>query len=171
MNISLPEARQLRRMNSQEIRCIHELCRHSETSHDLFRSVKLPDGTRHDVLRCRKCLRWWLAGERTPPPGNPALAPFREPCKHARSRTLPGTDDKNQCMECDSVYSKTDAAIAWKRIRDAGGILCNGLENTISTTYHTMKTMMREVTRDDDHSTNPRGYGESPLVMDFLRKD
>lgn len=116
MNISLSEARRLRQMNQEEIRCAHKLCRHTETYRELYCNTPMPDRTRADVMRCRRCLRWWLSGERTPSPGNPALLPFRLPCKHYRCRTLPGTDDKNQCLECDAVFEKTDAAIAWKRV-------------------------------------------------------
>ena len=162
MNISLADARRLRQMNPEEIRCTHKLCRHTETQHDLYRNIPMTDGTCADVMRCRRCLRWWLAGERTPPPGNPALAPFREPCKHYRCRTLPGTDDKNQCLECDEVFDKTDAAIAWKRVRTATNVVTCGL--------HGVGVEVTKLFRNTFYDSSGTFYWEPP-VFDLLGKD
>jgi hypothetical protein len=131
MNITLSEARRFRHMNDEEVRCAHELCRHTNTSHDLYREVLLPDNTFADLMRCRRCLRWWGIGEHIPSPGNPALLPFRKPCKHYRCRTLPGTDDKNQCLECDTVFEKTDVAIAWKRVRTVSNIVSTNIHKQL----------------------------------------
>lgn len=162
MDISLPEARRFRRMNIAEIRCAHELCRHTETYHDLYRNVFLPDGTRTDIMRCRRCLRWWLAGERTPSPGNPALAPFRKPCTHHRCRTLPGTDDKNQCLECDEVFDKTDAAVVWKRIRTASNVISSSLHGVGVELHKALQSSLTETDASGTFTWSP------PLELDLI---
>ena len=162
MNISLSEARRLRQMNQEEIRCAHKLCRHTETYHDLYRNAPMPDGTRADLMRCRRCLRWWLAGERTPSPGNPALLPFREPCKHFRCRTLPGTDDKNQCLECDVVFEKTDVAIVWKRVRTATNVVTCGLHGAGVEVHKFVKKALYDASGT---------FVWEPPIIDLLGKD
>jgi hypothetical protein len=162
MDISLLDARRFRQMNPEEIRCAHQLCRHTETHHDLYKNTPLSDGSRADVMRCRRCFRWWFAGERTPSPGNPALAPFREPCKHNRCRTLPGTDDKNQCLECDAVFDKTDAAIAWRRVRTVTNVVTCGL--------HGAGVELHKLLRNTLYDSSGTFYWEPP-ELDLLGKD
>lgn len=144
MIISLVEARRFRRMNAEEIRCAHELCRHTKPNRVVYHNVSLPGNTYTDVIRCRRCLRWWLIGETVPPPGNPELSLFRKQCKHYRCRTLPGTDDKNQCLECDTVFDKSEIAIAWRRVRNVTSIVYGGIQGTIVTARRFLREHLRD---------------------------
>lgn len=104
------ETRALRKMDRGTLTNLYERCNHSSVGSIPYNNTKL--------MICQRCARSWYASDPVPPRGNPKLARFLKPCEHTHIRTLPGTTTHNQCLECDKVLQKSDAASVWKSIKN-----------------------------------------------------
>lgn len=129
--LTLQDARIYRKMKPDILKFLHKSCRHD--------TVETLETTSSSLRLCKSCARSWYPHEPPPPRGNPALIRFINPCEHVHIQTLAGTVTKNQCLECDQVFEKSEVAKIWKNIRHGVSNIITGREQQIDNKLSTGK--------------------------------
>ena len=135
--LSLADRRCFRMMNYGDLYNLRHRC-----NHRYFKKIKSQDlyltDERPEIFLCNKCKIGWHIHNQVPPRGNPDLDEFLRNCEHRNVKTLPGSDNMNQCLECNTVIEKTDAAKVWK-----------GIRNVASRAKNIVKKQFKEETKDE----------------------